>query len=557
MDSRRPGSTVARRARSELQQARDLRYTSLAAIAAGAFLGWAAVFAKAFVLEATGTESGYILLVATVIVAAWVGGIAAGVTATAVSFVLNSLIFIAPSGSVFANDGQEAVRLILFLIVALGTTLLVATRRAARDRLATALDEAADLAAAVEERDERLEMMLAASGTGFWEWDIPSGRLDWSDAIFRQHGLDPAAGPPDFQSYLSTIHPDDRERFTGAIEDALAGRSELSVEFRIVRPDGAVVWTHGMARVYRAEDGEPVRMLGTGQDITERRRLSAERDALIAEERQSLEFREAFVDVISHELRTPITTILGLTQILARGGHDDRREERMAILDDIRSESERLHRLVEDLLVLSRVERGGLEVEQEPIHLGRLLQRVVTHEIGELPTIGIRLAIEPELPIVLGETTYVEQIVRNLLENAAKYAPRDTEVLVDARARDGEVAVVVEDHGPGVPRASRARLFELFYRDPSSARSVAGSGIGLFVCASLVEAMGGRIWVEDTPGGGARFGFTLRPAEEEGDGLLLERSGRGGELPDSEAPSSEVVLAGADVSPATVVEPGA
>ena len=251
MDSRRPGSTVARRARSELQQARDLRYTSLAAVAAGAFLGWAAVFAKAFVLEATGTESGYILLVATVIVAAWVGGVVAGVTATAVSFVLNSLIFIAPAGSVFADEGQEAVRLILFLIVALGTTLLVATRRAARDRLATALDEAADLAAAVEERDERLEMMLAASGTGFWEWDIPSGRLDWSDAIFRQHGLDPDAGPPDFQTYLATIHPDDRERFTQVIEDALAGRSEFSLEFRVIRPDGTIDCDYYVERCHR------------------------------------------------------------------------------------------------------------------------------------------------------------------------------------------------------------------------------------------------------------------------------------------------------------------
>ena len=127
----------------------------------------------------------------------------------------------------------------------------------------------------------------------------------------------------------------------------------------------------------------------------------------------------------------------------------------------------------------------------------------------------------------------------------------------DAHAGDGEVAIVVEDHGPGVPRASRARLFELFYRDPSSARSVAGSGIGLFVCASLVEAMGGRIWVDDTPGGGARFGFTLRPAEEEGDGFLLQRANRG-ERAGASVPSSEVVLAGTDGPPPVVgVEPGA
>jgi two-component system sensor histidine kinase KdpD len=192
------------------------------------------------------------------------------------------------------------------------------------------------------------------------------------------------------------------------------------------------------------------------------------------------------------------------------------------------------------------VERGGLEFDAEPIHLGRLLQRVVAHEATHLPTIRIRLDVQPELPIVLGEATYVEQIVRNLLGNAAKYAPGGTDVLVEVRA-DGEfVAVVVQDHGPGVARTSRARLFELFYRDPDRARSVAGSGIGLFVCASLVEAMGGRIWVDDTPGGGARFGFTLRVAEFEGEGDWLV------EVPPDRAssPSDATVDAGTPSLPA-------
>jgi len=103
--------------------------------------------------------------------------------------------------------------------------------------------------------------------------------------------------------------------------------------------------------------------------------------------------------------------------------------------------------------------------------------------------------------------------VRNLLGNAAKYTPPGTHVVVDARRREDVVEIRVCDDGPGVPEASLPRIFDLFYRDPDSAKAVSGSGIGLFVCRSLVEAMGGRIWAERRPEGGSEFGFTLRVIE--------------------------------------------
>lgn len=189
----------------------------------------------------------------------------------------------------------------------------------------------------------------------------------------------------------------------------------------------------------------------------------------------------------------------------------------MALLEDVRSEAERLHRLVEDLLVLSRVERGRLEVEAEPIEPRRLLERIVAQEARELPTISVETELEPDLPIVAGEATYVEQIVRNLLNNAAKYTPYGSRVVVSARKADDAIEVRVCDDGPGIPAASIERIFELFYRDPSSSRLVAGSGIGLFVCASLVEAMGGRIWATRPAAGGTEVGFTLRILEPDAD----------------------------------------
>ena len=507
-----------------MRRGRDVRLGPTAAVALGVVIGFVAIGTKALIRDTLG-DPGYILLIAAVVTAAWLGGVRGGLSALAVTFVLDSLLYVTP-GQLLASSGETFARQAIFIIVSLGTAVLIGTRRAARDRLADALDETAQLAEAISDRDQRLELVLEASGTGFWEWDMVTGRLDWSEAIYRQHGLDMASPAPDFDDYLETIHPDDVERFREAVATAIADGSHLDIEFRLCWPDGTVHWTRGAGRVFRDGAGRPVRMLGTGQDITERRLLEAERDRLFAEERRASRFREAFVDVISHELRTPITTVLGLTEILARPGRTDDPDARAALLNDVRAEAERLHRLVEDLLVLTRVERGRLEVEAEPLEPRRLLERVVSAEVPELPSIRISLDLEPHLPIVAGEATYVEQVLRNLLGNAAKYTPDGTRVVVSARAETDGVAFRVTDAGPGLSADSLERIFELFYRDPERARSVAGSGIGLFVCASLVQAMGGRIWASRPDGGGSEFGFLLRVIEADD------------ELPEAGAPAS-------------------
>jgi PAS domain S-box-containing protein len=479
-------------------------------VAIGLVIGTIAIFVKAGLNAIVGGETGFIVLTGAVAISAWVGGLTGGLTATILAGIANSALFAGLDGTKFELTTIDVARLILYMAGGTVVSILMASLRSSRDRLAQTLTEVGSMASDLERRDERLELVLAASGTGFWEWDIRSGELLWSEAIFRQHGLEPTAGSPSYARYLETIHPDDRAGFQAAIDAALAGGPPLDLRFRLVWLDGSIHWTHGVGRVFRDASGAPVRMVGTGQDITEARRLEAERDQLLLDERRAGAFREAFLDVISHELRTPITTILGLTQILSKPGRVTTPEEQAGLIDDISQESERLHRLVEDLLVLTRAERGEFAIESEPLELRRLLTRVVERESVRLPSLQIETDIPRDLPVVAGEDIYVEQIVRNMLGNAAKYTPIGTHVIVRAEADGDDVAIRILDSGPGIDEAAAARAFELFYRDPSRARAVAGSGIGLFVCASLVEAMGGRIWAVQRPEGGSEFGFTLR-----------------------------------------------
>src|SRR5205814_2033172 len=189
-------------------------------------------------------------------------------------------------------------------------------------------------------------------------------------------------------------------------------------------------WVRSAARVFLNEQQEPVRMVGIGQDVSERRAVEEERERLLEAERRAGELGQVFIGVVSHELRTPITTILGGTQVLRRLQPDGDVEKRMELAKDIEAEAERLYRLTEDLLVLTRVERGGLDLGAEPVLLRRVLQQVAASESAHWPGVRISLSAEVDLPLVVGDATYVEQLLRNFASNAAKYRGRNGEIEV-------------------------------------------------------------------------------------------------------------------------------
>ncbi len=236
------------------------------------------------------------------------------------------------------------------------------------------------------------------------------------------------------------------------------------------------------------------------------------RDVTEARRREAV--RETFIGVLSHELRTPVTTIFGGAKLLARETSTLDEETRRGIFQDIYEEAERLQRLVEDVVALNRFGEGAGEIGWEPVLLQRLLPRIVSSEEARWPGVTFDLVVTPALATVSADPTYVEQVIRNLLSNAAKYGGAGSTVTILAEAGDDEVLVRVLDDGPGFPADEAARLFELFYRSPATAGSAGGAGIGLFVCARLITAMDGRIWAVPRPEGGAEFGFALTQLDE-------------------------------------------
>jgi two-component system sensor histidine kinase KdpD len=225
--------------------------------------------------------------------------------------------------------------------------------------------------------------------------------------------------------------------------------------------------------------------------------------------------RSGLLSSVSHDLRTPLAVITGAASTLLE---DEDRLDPVAqreMLRSIADEAGRLNRLVANLLAMTRLEAGALEVRRS----WHSLEEVVGAALHRLePLLGsrpVRVQLPANLPLVAVDDVLLEQVVFNLLENSVKHAPSTTPIEIEARVvRDTELELSIADRGPGLAPGSEERVFEKFYRGDDSRRS-GGVGLGLAICRGIVEAHGGRLFAANRPDGGARFAFTLpldRPA---------------------------------------------
>jgi signal transduction histidine kinase len=221
------------------------------------------------------------------------------------------------------------------------------------------------------------------------------------------------------------------------------------------------------------------------------------------------QIRDRFLGVLSHELRTPVTSIYGGTQLLLGRGARLDPETRNELLVSVAGEAERLQRMIENLVAMARIERGGEFGGVRPVLLDRIIKQLVDREKALWPEVTIQMASSGPVQMVAADEEYLAQIMRNLLSNAAKYSGPGSTVEVTLEDGDGEVLVRVRDDGPGIDPEDADRLFGLYYRAAPQSSTAPGAGIGLFVCRELVATMGGRIWAKPLPDKGAEFGFSI------------------------------------------------
>jgi len=304
---------------------------------------------------------------------------------------------------------------------------------------------------------------------------------------------------------VDVTHPDDREATRQQLKALEDGEDFFTLEKRYLRPDGSVVWVHNGVSALRDASGKLTGAIAIVTDITALVHATQELE-------EANNKKDEFLSLISHELRTPITTILGNAKILVERGENIAPEQSRQALNDVENEAARLNRIIDNLLSIARLERGQ-PVEAEPLLIGRVVKRIVDDHRANAHRQTYSLDADLDGVVIEASEVHIEQILKNLLSNAEKYAPRGTSVFVAGRTQDDEVIISVEDSGEGVDDADLPAIFDPFFRSARTANR-AGIGIGLTVCRRLVDAMGGRIWVERGERGGARFAFAVPVAPE-------------------------------------------
>ena len=231
----------------------------------------------------------------------------------------------------------------------------------------------------------------------------------------------------------------------------------------------------------------------------------------ISEVKKLEKMRIEFVANVSHELRTPLTSIKGFVETLKDGAIDDPKQ-RLRFLDIIKSHTERLNNLINDLLELSKIESKEIRLEFQPVNLRELLDAVLSNLEESLKQKGHRMKIDfpAQIPPIKADPEKIEQVFTNLLDNAIKFTPNNGEICIKAIDKGKDIQIEVSDTGIGIPREHLPRLFERFYRvDKARSRELGGTGLGLSIVKHIIQAHGGKVGVESEVGKGSRFFFVL------------------------------------------------
>jgi len=363
---------------------------------------------------------------------------------------------------------------------------------------------------ALRDTEERMNLAASSAELGMWWWDIARDQIEVTEKCRALYGFAPAA-PLNYQAFLNTLHPDDREPTHQAIQQVLAEQTEFHGEYRVVWPDGSLHWLTAKGRGYFDSAGKPLRMLGASIDITERKQVELE----VLRQRQELAHMMRVVTLgelstaLAHELNQPLTAILSNAQaaqrLLAHGRLEG--EELTAILADIVTAAQRASEVIYQ--VRAMLKKG--EVQRQPLDINAIIREVSKLIHSDLITrqVSLAMTLDTTLPGVTGDPIQLQQVVLNLLLNGAEAMlasasrPRQLEVRT-TRPDAATIEVSVHDTGVGIDPQQVEHIFEPFVTTKPH-----GLGMGLAISRSIIAAHGGRLWAENNADGGATFHFTL------------------------------------------------
>ena len=373
----------------------------------------------------------------------------------------------------------------------------------------------------------KLGLVVQASKIGLWDMEIvggdttnPNNVASWSDEFRHMLGYADTNDFPNSVGALQEIlHPEDIDNATRAFGNHLmdkTGKTPYDTEFRLRKKSGEYVYFHATGETIRDKDGNPIRVAGALIDISEAKNILLLKEQQRADADAASKSKSAFLANMSHEIRTPMNAIIGMTSIAE---NTDQIERKNYAISKIKEAAGHLLGVINDILDVSKIESGKLELSPVDFNFENMLKRVVT--VNNLRVIEkkqkLMVNIDKAIPNqLLGDEQRLLQVVTNLLSNAIKFTPEGGEISISADLLEEEngtctLQIGVADSGIGISTEQQAKLFQSFQQaENSTTRKFGGTGLGLVISKNIVEMMGGRIWIESELGKGANFIFTVQ-----------------------------------------------
>jgi PAS domain S-box-containing protein len=358
-----------------------------------------------------------------------------------------------------------------------------------------------------QDNEARLRFALDAAAMGTWELDLRTRLVTWSGNLERIHGYESGAFDNTLDGYERIIHPDDRERVRRSIRWAIEEQKTYDIEYRVVGSDGEVRWVESKGHV-DYEDGSAVRLIGLCMAVTRRKEAEFARLATAEEANQ---LKDEFLATLSHELRTPLNAILGWIGVLEQ---EDTSTGRVRHALEIVKRNARLQaQLIEDILDVSRIITGKLQIDRQPLNAGALIDSALNNALpaAALKHIEVTRDIPETLPPIVGDSKRLQQVLGNVISNAIKFTPDRGGVHVRSEVSGDMLTIEIQDSGIGIAPTLLPHIFDRFRQgDSRSTRRHGGLGLGLAIARHLAELHGGDIQAHsDGTGRGTTFRIAL------------------------------------------------
>jgi PAS domain S-box-containing protein len=371
-----------------------------------------------------------------------------------------------------------------------------------------------DRTAEIETTRQRLDLAASAGGIGVWEVNLKDYTVFWDTRMHMIHGTGAADFDNSLVSWWKMFHPQDVKRSQLQFKNALQKTGQFMDEYRVLLPDGSTRHIASNAVVLYDEDHRPERMIGVNMDITQRKQAEETLHRANLEMERALRTKDEFLANMSHELRTPLNAILGISESLEEQFVGPLNEKQLKYTGIIRESGRHLLELINDILDISKIEAGRMELELQNISVEKVCQSSLRmiKELAQKKEQNVSFEIKGGVKIILGDDRRLKQSLVNLLGNAVKFTPRGGAIglEVNGRADTNEVTFTVWDKGVGIAHEDIQYLFKPFVQlDAGLAREYQGTGLGLALVAQMIRLHGGSVKVESVVGQGSRFIITL------------------------------------------------